>query len=119
MGRDLSIRQLATTEDTGEPVIRAEFEDTGSRLDAILCDDRSLVRVWTVHSNRKGDMKLMLDEICHQLSTSNVHFLEPDLGPLEDRLKNAARHEETVTGPDGNELKSVYLAVEWDYETGA
>lgn len=124
MNRKLTFDRIGTTEDTGDPVIRAEFEDTESYLDAIIVQDEELIRVWMVESNIKGDMKKMMDEITSQLDIYDVHFLEPEAFELlgkEADIKQAVngfeRKEKLIDKPDKpGKIKSVYLEGRWNNE---
>jgi len=117
--RHLTFERIARTEDTNDAVIEAKFQDSGSFIHAIIVDDESdesVIRVWLVESRRKGDMKLMLDEMCRQLETNRVDFLEPDVGDIENHVQNAERVEEIVDTPGGDKMKSVFLKTHWEYD---
>lgn len=114
--RTLSFERIATTEDTAEPVVHAEFEDTGSYVNAVICDDRSVIRVTHVKSFLDGDMSRMLDAMTRQLDTTDVRFMVP-LGPefgsdLRDHLRDYTETRETHDGPDG-EVEVEVLRCEW------
>lgn len=123
MSRKLTFNRINTTEDTGDPVIRAELEDVGSRMDFIVLSDENLIRVWYVQSKHKGDMKIMLDEVTNQLGFNNVDFLEPDTShelfdkSIEEVLDGFERKEEIVDRTsEGDPIKSTYLTGKWNNE---
>lgn len=123
MSRKLTFNRINTTEDTEDPVIRAELEDVGSRMDFIVLPDENLIRVWYVQSKHKGDMKIMLDEVTNQLGFNNVDFLEPDTShelfdkSIEEVLDGFERKEEIVDRTsEGDPIKSTYLTGKWNNE---
>lgn len=114
MARKLSIKQIATTEDTDDPVVRVEFGAVESRLDAILpgYPEVEAIHVWWVESAVRGDMSTMIDELCSQLECAKVVFLSPlDFSDIRDRIDNY--EEVTVDTPEGKQER---LVCQWDYE---
>lgn len=117
MTRSLTFDRIGTTRDSDEPVLRAEFEDTGSFVEFIVHGEEPIVRVWLVESRVKGDMKLILDEVCRQLETTRVDFLEPDIGTVEEHVTNYQKVTEEVPHPDRpGTVKSTRLECTWQYE---
>lgn len=120
MSRELTYDRIATTQDTYEPVIHAELEDTGSYINAVISDDQSLIRVTHVLSNHTGDMKILLDSITRQLETKQVRFMVPlgaEFGSnLEAKLDGFEKTTEEVHDPDGGTMNVPVLVGEWDYE---
>lgn len=119
MARDLTYERIATTEDTGEPVIHAELSDTGSYVNAVISGDREVIRVTHVESFHKGDMALMLDSMTRQLATQDVRFMVP-LGEavgsdLAAKLDGFEQTTEVVQDPDGGTMEVEVLVGEWDY----
>lgn len=115
MSRELTFEQLATTEDTGELVLRAEFPDVGSMCDVILVEGDAL-HVWLVESNVKGDMKRMIDEIVRQTGRQEVVFLSPlDFSNIRERVYDY--EEVTETLPNGKKQKRLVTTWELDDDT--
>ena len=111
--RRLSFEKIAETEDTGEPVIEARFEDTASFLNVILDQENEVLRVAHVQSNYQGDMKRMMDEIVSQIGWNDVRFLTPltEFGsPLEDRLEGFEKQTEEL--PDDAPAKEHQQEIE-------
>lgn len=127
MPRRLTFEVLATTEDTDDPVLRAEFQDTGSFMDVILPGDHDRIHVWLVESNRTGDMALMLDELVAQLDRNHIWFLTPldeykkdREDTLMARLTNFEAfyhefHDPTADEPDATYEMLVYRG-DWDLD---
>lgn len=116
MTRHLSFERIATTEDSGDPVLRAEFDDTNSYLTAVICNDRETVRVTQVWSERDGDMSRMLDAICRQLDTSDVRFMVPLGEDLDAHLHGFERTTEDHHDPTGGTMEVEVLRGEWTPE---
>lgn len=119
MHRELTFEKIATTEDTGEPVIHAELPDTNSYLNVVIGEDQ-IIRVTHVESFHSGDMKIMLDEVTSQLESKHVRFMVPlgkELGSdLEDHIYGFEKITVSVEAPDGGTMQVEALDGEWDYE---
>lgn len=115
--RKLSYDRIATTEDTGDPVIHAELEDTGSFVDAIVAGD-GIIRIAHVESRRQGDMKVIVDDMVEQLETSTIWFLNPlgeELGSnLEERLHGFEKKTVDIHSPGTDVDEIEVLEGEWE-----
>lgn len=115
--RRLTFEQIATTEHHNEPVLRGEFPDTGSYVNAVLSDNRSTIRVTHTESYHDGDMSRILDAMVRQLDTHDVRFMVP-LGEtygsdLESKLHGYEKTTETHPGPGGETAEVEVLVGEW------
>lgn len=108
--RRLSFDRIATTEDTDDPVIRAELPDTGSWMTVILETEPETIRVAYVESKARGDMAWMLDEVVRQMGWNDVLFLSPLNDQLVDRLHGFSEETEYIE-ERGEEL--TYLEGVW------
>ena len=118
--RRLRYEQIATTEDTGDPVIRAEFDDVGSHAEIIIDQQNGILRVANVDSGNKGDMRRILDETTQQLGIYTLRFLNPltEVGsPIEDRLHGFEKEIEEIQRPNGETVKCETLVGIWNPET--
>ena len=119
--RRLRYEQIASTEDTGDPVIRAEFEDTGSHAEIIIDQQYNLLRVGFVESEADGDMRRILDDATQQLGITTLRFLNPltEYGSqIEDRLHGFEKEVEEFPHPDGGTIEIETLVGEWDPDRG-
>jgi len=112
--RYLSFEQIATTEDTGDPVIRAEFEDTESYVNAVICNDRETIRVTHVKSFYDGDMSRILDAMTRQLDTTDVRFMIPLGSDLRNHLHGYEKTTEKHVDPNGGIVEVEVLVGNWE-----
>lgn len=115
--RRLRYEQIATTEDTGDPVVKAEFGDVGSHVKFIIDQQEGILRVANVDSRNKGDMRRILDETTQQLDIYTLRFLNPltEYGStIEDRLHGFEKEVEELPHPDGGTVKIETLVGEWE-----
>ena len=120
--RRLRYEQIATTEDTGDPVIKAEFEDVGSHAEIIIDQQDKILRVANVDSRSQGDMRRILDDVTQQLGIYTLRFLNPltEYGSqIEDRLHGFEKDVEEFSHPDGGTVKIETLVGEWDPDRGS
>lgn len=111
--RKLTFERIATTENSGDPVIEARLEDTGSFAIVIVTDEEFL-RVANVESNRKGDMKILIDEVTEQLDRRRIWFLNPLGGGLEERLEGFERTTKPIDDPDAPQPVQEVLEGVWE-----
>lgn len=119
--RRLRYQQIATTEDSDDPVIRATFEDTGSVAEIIIDQGDGILRVGTVTSRRKGDMRLILDDVTTQLGIFTIRFLNPltEYGStIEEHLDGFEKEIEEHPHPDGGTIEIETLVGVWDPDRG-
>lgn len=121
MTRKLTFDRIATTEDSNDPVVRAELTDTESFGYFIIPTDLDRIHVYLIESQVRGDMKLILDEVVEQLNTNELWFLWPldDAKPdrvtkLEDRLHGFEEIVKEVHFPDKGEVKMNAYVGEWN-----
>ena len=112
---------IATTEDTGDPVIRASITDTKSYMDMILDRAEQTIRVWLVESQSQGDMKRMLDETVTQVGWNDVIFLSPlddkkfdALPTLKERLQGFEKRVEEHESPEGELFEQEQYISRWE-----
>lgn len=113
--RKLSYDRIATTEDTGDPVIRAELEDTGSYVNVIVAGD-GIIRIANVESRYQGDMKTIVDDLVDQLETERIWFMNPltEFGSnLEQRLHGFEKKTVDIHSPGTDVDKIEVLEGEW------
>lgn len=108
--RQLTFKRIATTEDTGDPVIQAEFTDVGSHMKVIIDTADEILRVAFVKSEAKGDMSRILDEIVRQVGWTHVMFLTPLNDQLEAKLDGFTEGTEYIERMDD---VLTYLEGEW------
>lgn len=81
---DVTIQQIATTEDTGDAVFRAESDN--ARMSFLFPTGREHdMLIHTVSSDEKGGMKSLLDAVCREYDCEYLRFSTP----LSDQLPNA------------------------------
>lgn len=123
MARRLTFERIATTEDTGDPVIHATFSDVGSFANIVVDQEDELLRVTHVDSEVRGDMKRILDEVVEQIGWTRVRFMLPlddmkaeGTQKLIDRLNGFEKMIEEVESPDGDTMKVDSYDGEWKIE---
>lgn len=103
---EVKYKQIATTEDTNDPVVRVSIGE--SIMDVILDSENDAINVWMVQSREKGHMKRMLDDLVSQHDTNEVVFLHP----LDEQAKEVANDVFEKFGLDEMEQRGVKEAVE-------
>lgn len=83
MSRKINASIIATTQDTGDPVVRVTLGN--SKADIIVDREAECLNVWDVESAQKGDMKKMMDYITEKLEYDWVQFIAP-LGDEEKQV---------------------------------
>lgn len=66
---------IAATQDTGDPVFYVAKGE--SHMEVILDTTDKCINVWYVTSEKKGDMKAMLDHLVEQLPINTLRFISP------------------------------------------
>lgn len=87
MTEKITYQCIAATEDTGDPVFYVAKGD--SHMEVILDTADKCINVWYVTSEKKGDMKAMLDHLVKQVPTNKIRFIAP-LREKEKQVLNKA-----------------------------
>ena len=114
---EITIEQIDTTRDTGEPVFRAESD----RAECIFVFPREADRDMIIHnirSEERGGMSELLDHICRKYECSLLRFSTPLNDILYDRLHGFEEKSEMVDTTNG-EMLWEYLDGEWQVDHDA
>jgi len=113
--QSVMIEQVDRTQDTSDPVFQAAIGE--SWLSFLFPTDRNDdLWIHMVQSDKRGDMKRMLDHICLKYECTRIRFCTPLNDSLAERL-NGFRHEsEVVDNPDSPFHGSVFKSLVGTWE---
>jgi len=94
----ITVKQIARTEDTDDPVFRAE-SDYASMTFLFPPEEPHDVWIHTVRSSENGGMSDLLDHICREYDCRKIRFVNVLNDNIEKKLDNATVIEEVVPEP--------------------
>lgn len=104
------VERIGTTRDTGDPVM--QIKRGGSKMEVIINNHDYCLNVWSVESERKGDMAQMLDVLVNHTGYDWVQFLAPMQTEEKDLFNKVADELDQRGYIDGDVEDSKYTTDE-------